>query len=319
MASSNGSAGPIDFWRRSPSLTVWSGYGAALAAVGLALLFRYSLRDSFGVKVPYLQFYPAIIVAAWYGGLGPGVLGDRALRARGDVLLPAAGRVRRRRCRRPAVARLCSSAPVLVIAWLNHRLQLDAGSTTRRRGDGDCARRTARRDPQHDRRRHHRHRRQGHASRRSTAARRAAVRLSRVGGHRPQRQHADAVAAPRGARRLPGALSDDRRRQDHRHRPRSHRPPPRRHAVPAASVGRRDADRRRAQVHRHAARPDQARASSKDELRRQRSALARGHRFGRRRHHRDRRARSHRGVQSGGRTAVRLRGSRRCSAGTSTC
>jgi PAS domain S-box-containing protein len=31
-------------------------------------------RAWFGGNVPYLQFFPAILVAAWYGGLGPGVL-----------------------------------------------------------------------------------------------------------------------------------------------------------------------------------------------------------------------------------------------------
>ena len=40
----------------------------------VALLFRYALRDTLGVTVPYLQFYPALIVAAWYGGLGPAIL-----------------------------------------------------------------------------------------------------------------------------------------------------------------------------------------------------------------------------------------------------
>jgi len=74
MASSNGSVGWIDSLRATQSFAAWSAYVTALAAVGLALLFRYSLRDSFGVTVPYLQFYPAIILAAWFGGLGPGVL-----------------------------------------------------------------------------------------------------------------------------------------------------------------------------------------------------------------------------------------------------
>ncbi|HEY7443208.1 MAG TPA: DUF4118 domain-containing protein, partial [Vicinamibacterales bacterium] len=45
-----------------------------MGLLAVALLLRYLLRDSLGVKVPYLQFFPAIIVAAWYGGLGPGVL-----------------------------------------------------------------------------------------------------------------------------------------------------------------------------------------------------------------------------------------------------
>jgi hypothetical protein len=51
-----------------------SRYVVALAAFAAALLFRYVFSDSLGLKVPYLQFYPAIILAAWYGGLGPGVL-----------------------------------------------------------------------------------------------------------------------------------------------------------------------------------------------------------------------------------------------------
>jgi len=49
-------------------------YLVALAALAVALLFRFALRDVRGVTVPYLQFYPAIIVGAWYGGLGPGLL-----------------------------------------------------------------------------------------------------------------------------------------------------------------------------------------------------------------------------------------------------
>jgi two-component system sensor kinase FixL len=53
---------------------IGSRYVVALAGFGGALLFRYVFRESLGFKVPYLQFYPAIIFAAWYGGLGPGVL-----------------------------------------------------------------------------------------------------------------------------------------------------------------------------------------------------------------------------------------------------
>jgi two-component system sensor kinase FixL len=54
--------------------TIGAPYVVALAAFGGAVLFRYLFSESLGVKVPYLQFYPAIIFAAWYGGLGPGVL-----------------------------------------------------------------------------------------------------------------------------------------------------------------------------------------------------------------------------------------------------
>jgi PAS domain S-box-containing protein len=51
-----------------------SPYGVALAAFGGALLFRFVFNETLGFSVPYLQFYPAVMFAAWYGGLGPGVL-----------------------------------------------------------------------------------------------------------------------------------------------------------------------------------------------------------------------------------------------------
>ncbi len=51
-----------------------SRYAVAVAAFAASILLRYGLRDWLGSNVPYLQFYPAIIVAAWYGGLGPGLL-----------------------------------------------------------------------------------------------------------------------------------------------------------------------------------------------------------------------------------------------------
>lgn len=49
-------------------------YVVALAAFGAAIVFRYAARDLLGARVPFLQFYPAIMVAAWYGGFGPGLL-----------------------------------------------------------------------------------------------------------------------------------------------------------------------------------------------------------------------------------------------------
>ena len=57
------------------------------------------------------------------------------------------------------------------------------------------------------RRRHRRDRLAG-AGRGVQPGRRAPVRLRGVGGGRPERQDADAVAVPRGARRVPGPLSE---------------------------------------------------------------------------------------------------------------
>ena len=74
MTSSDERLGRRPAWWAAGSTGRALQYVVALAALAIALLFRYLVRDSLGVKVPYLQFFPAILIAAWYGGLGPGVL-----------------------------------------------------------------------------------------------------------------------------------------------------------------------------------------------------------------------------------------------------
>ena len=50
------------------------GYAVAVLTVAGSLLFRWLLRPWLGLDVTYLQFFPAILISAWYGGFGPGVL-----------------------------------------------------------------------------------------------------------------------------------------------------------------------------------------------------------------------------------------------------
>jgi K+-sensing histidine kinase KdpD len=53
------------------------GYGAAAVAVMLALLFQILLIPLFGARPnasPFMAFFAAVMVAAWFGGLGPGLL-----------------------------------------------------------------------------------------------------------------------------------------------------------------------------------------------------------------------------------------------------
>jgi len=46
----------------------------ALAAVGMAALVRYLLQEALEAgAVPFITFFPAVVIAAWYGGLGPGI------------------------------------------------------------------------------------------------------------------------------------------------------------------------------------------------------------------------------------------------------
>jgi len=75
---------------RKPSSIV-ARYVTSVALVGLFLGIRLTLGGVLGDTVPYLQFFPAIMLAAWLGGLGPGLLGTAlaSLLARYFFLQPA--------------------------------------------------------------------------------------------------------------------------------------------------------------------------------------------------------------------------------------
>jgi signal transduction histidine kinase len=54
---------------RSPA----ARYGVALLVVAAALLVRLQFDPLWGVTLPFFTFYPAVVLAAWLGGLGPGL------------------------------------------------------------------------------------------------------------------------------------------------------------------------------------------------------------------------------------------------------
>jgi PAS domain S-box-containing protein len=100
-----------------------SRYVVALAAFAGALLFRYVFWESLGLKVPYLQFYPAIIFAAWYGGLGPGVLTTMlSAIAAMSFLLPPAGLAVGDSADQLSLGVFVATG--VVIAWLNEGLHV---------------------------------------------------------------------------------------------------------------------------------------------------------------------------------------------------
>ena len=110
-------------WREQRHLDRSSRYLVAIGALAAALLFRYLVRDSLGFEVPYLQFYPAIIVAAWYGGLGPGVATTvLATMAAMYFFLPPAGFAVGDASDQLSLGVFVATG--LVISWLNHRLHL---------------------------------------------------------------------------------------------------------------------------------------------------------------------------------------------------
>jgi PAS domain S-box-containing protein len=68
-----GETEPVSRARFKPLLD----YGIAVLAVGLALLFQFLLTPMFGGdpdSSPFMLFFAAVMVAAWFGGLGAGLL-----------------------------------------------------------------------------------------------------------------------------------------------------------------------------------------------------------------------------------------------------
>lgn len=54
---------------------VWARYSVALACVALGWLARAALTPAMGpTAVPFIFFFPAVVIASWYGGLGAGLL-----------------------------------------------------------------------------------------------------------------------------------------------------------------------------------------------------------------------------------------------------
>ena len=57
------------YWQR----TWLRSYGFALIVIAAATLFRYALTALIGPQLPFVLFYPAILLVAWVAGLGPGL------------------------------------------------------------------------------------------------------------------------------------------------------------------------------------------------------------------------------------------------------
>jgi PAS domain S-box-containing protein len=49
-------------------------YGSAIAIIAVAAALRFALSPVWGVGLPYITFYPAVMCSAWLGGIGPGLV-----------------------------------------------------------------------------------------------------------------------------------------------------------------------------------------------------------------------------------------------------
>ena len=67
-------------------------YAVAILIVVVAVLVRRGLEPWLGANAPYLLFFPAILVASWYGGFGPGAVATALSSiAAMDLYLPPIG------------------------------------------------------------------------------------------------------------------------------------------------------------------------------------------------------------------------------------
>jgi len=104
--------------RRHPA----TGYGVAVALVAAATLLRWAIRDEIAEGLPFITYYPAIVVAALVGGLWPGILATVSSVAIAWYLflLPASGfEIDRQQIATLLLFVFLSGVNVAVIALLN--------------------------------------------------------------------------------------------------------------------------------------------------------------------------------------------------------
>jgi PAS domain S-box-containing protein len=120
-------------------MSVLQRYATALVLVAASFAFRLVVQQWVGERGPYFEFLPGIMVAAWLGGLGPGLLAT-ALSAT-LALYFFVPPVRTFAVEGPgdAVSLVLFVATGVGIAWFNDRLR-DAESRVRTAADRDRAR-----------------------------------------------------------------------------------------------------------------------------------------------------------------------------------
>jgi K+-sensing histidine kinase KdpD len=67
-----------------PRIMLLQKYAVAAGVVLAAFLLRYTIYGTLDHRLPFAFFLPATIIAAWYGGLGPGLLAATAGLLLGD-------------------------------------------------------------------------------------------------------------------------------------------------------------------------------------------------------------------------------------------
>src|SRR5258708_16780650 len=63
-------------------------YVVAVLATGGCLLIRWPVRPVLGDAVPHMTFFPAVMIAAYFGGFGPGLLATTLSAVAANYLIP---------------------------------------------------------------------------------------------------------------------------------------------------------------------------------------------------------------------------------------
>jgi K+-sensing histidine kinase KdpD len=104
-------------------------YAVALSVVLLAFVLRYGLYGTLDHRIPFGFFFSSTIIAAWYGGLGPGLFAAVAGLLLGDYFfLPRheAGTVMDEASRAAIGLYAMNSVLIVLLFW---RLHLRLGQT----------------------------------------------------------------------------------------------------------------------------------------------------------------------------------------------
>ncbi len=98
-------------------------YVVAVVAVAAAFLLRYTIYGTLDHRLPFAFFIPATLIAAWYGGLGPGFLAAVAGLLLGDFFfLPPheAGAAMSEAARTAIGVYAMTSTLIVVLFWNLH-------------------------------------------------------------------------------------------------------------------------------------------------------------------------------------------------------
>jgi PAS domain S-box-containing protein len=115
----------------------WQRYGVAVAVTVAAAALRYALGSTIGVGFSFILAFPAAMVSAWYGGLGPG-LASTAISSVGVLMVFEAGQPLWRVDLLARLAIFCFSGTLIsLLSETLHRATARAEREAIERGDAE--------------------------------------------------------------------------------------------------------------------------------------------------------------------------------------